>query len=182
MKRLLIIMLFGIICLVGCSSNTLQEAISDSVYGKFDKPEILYQNDDIGIVLFLTKNEKGEFIICQSSYEKNGLDRYNLVTSGDQMIPIELGKKSEFITLNSIEEKSGDSFNVIWGGIFHHSGAKHVAYKIHSTDEGAKVFQNNVEINKKHVFVDVIEEPISDSYTITFNILDKEGNILFTYN
>jgi hypothetical protein len=181
MKRLLLITLFVVIFLVGCAANTLQEAIMDSVYGKYDKPEILYQDDDEGIVIFLTKNEDGEYIICRSSYEKKGLERYVLDTSGDHSIPVELGKKSEFITLNSISGKSGDPFYVIWGGIFHYPGAKQVAYKIHST-EGTKILQNNVDINKKHVFVDVIEEQISDSYSITFDIVDKEGNVLFTYN
>ncbi len=167
--------------LAGCSSETLQGAIGQSKYGAYDNPEILYQNDEVGVVIFLTKDGKGDFMVCRSSYEKNGLNRYDLITGSDNSIPVDISKKSEFITVDTITESPNNAIYLVWGGIFHYPSAEEVAYEVRNP-QGDQLYQNKVEINNKHVFVDILPEKLTDSYSITFDVVDQEGNILFEYN
>ncbi|WP_096273528.1 hypothetical protein [Paucisalibacillus globulus] len=179
-KLLSILVVAAVVVLSGCSSQTLQDAISSSEYGKYDKPEILYHNDEVGVVIFLTKDNKGDFIICRSSYEKNNFNRYVLDTEDDYIMTVDIGNKLEFIQLDTIGANTDNSLNIVWGGVFHYPNAEQIAYKVHSGNE--MVVENLVDINKKHVFVDVLTSEVTDSHTVTFDVVDKEGNILFSYN
>ena len=179
-KLLSFLVLLAVVFSSGCSSQTLQDAISSSEYGKYEKPEILYYNDDVGVVIFLTKDDTNNFIICRSSYEKNSFQRYVLDTEDDYSIAVDIGKKSEFIQLDTININTENPLNIVWGGVFHYPGAKHIAYEVHSGKE--IIVENLVEINKKHVFVDVLSEEVTDPYSLTYNVVDKEGNILYSYN
>jgi hypothetical protein len=181
MKKVLsILVVAAIVFASGCSSQTLQDAISGSVYGKYDKPEILYNNDEVGIVILLTKDDNGNFIICRSSYEKNVFNQYVLDTKDDYAMIVDIGKKTEFIQLDTIGNSTDTPLNIVWGGVFHYPRAKQIAYKVHDGKE--MIVENYVDINKKHVFVDVLSNEVTDSYTLTFDVVDKEGNVLFSYN
>lgn len=179
-KLVSFLVVFAVIFASGCSYHTLQDALSSSEYGDYDKPEILYRNDDVGVVIFLTKNEEGDFIICRSSYEKKNSERYVLKSSSDIFIPVDISKKSEFIHLDTVWENTASPLHIIWGGIFHYPGASQVAYKVYNGKE--KLLDNLVDLNKKHVFVDVIPlEEVVESYSITFDVVDKNGDVLFSY-
>lgn len=179
MRKLLSILLLVVVFSSGCSSQTLQDAISNSDYGDYDNPEILYHNDDVGVVVFLTKDFNGDFIICRSSYEKNGFDRYILDTNDDYSMAVDIGKQSEFIKYDTLGD-ADKPLNIVWGGVFHYPDAKQVAYKVHNGKD--KIFENMVEINKKHIFVDVLSKELTESHSITFDVVDKDGNVLFSYN
>jgi hypothetical protein len=179
-KLLSILVILAVVFSSGCSSNTLQDAISGSEYGKYEKPEILYHDDEVGVVIFLTKDDTGNFIICRSSYEKNSFQRYVLDTDDDYSIVVDIGKKSEFIQLDTIGNNTERPLNIVWGGVFHYPGARQIAYEVHSGNE--MIVENLVEINKKHVFVDVLSEEVTETYSLTFDVMDKEGNILYSYN
>lgn len=181
MGKLLLILGFMYTFMTGCSAQTLQEAVSNSDYGDFDKPEILYQNEDYGVVIFLTKDDKGEFIICRSSFEKNKFNRYVLDTNGDYSLRVDIGKKSEFIQVDEIGLDSGDSLHLVWGVVFNHPGAKQVDYRIQNK-QGELLLRNNVDINKQHIFVDVVAEQIADYDSVSFDVVDHDGNILTSYN
>lgn len=181
MGKLLLILGFMYTFMTGCSAHSLQEAIDNSDYGKYDKPEILYQNEDYGVVIFLTKDDSGEFVICRSSFEKNKFNRYVLNTNGDFSLNVDIGRKSEFIQVDQIGIDSEDSLHLVWGVVFNHPGAKHVDYQIRNK-QGEELLQNNVDINKQHIFVDVVNEHISDHYSVSFDVVDHEGNILTSYN
>ncbi|WP_047982802.1 hypothetical protein [Ornithinibacillus californiensis] len=176
MRKLLAILVFLILFTIGCSSQTLHDAIN----GKYESPEILYQNDDVGVVIFLTKNNDGDYIICRSSYERNNFNRYVFDSNDDFSFPIDISNKSEFIYMDIIGEHTETPLHMVWGGIFHYPSAKHVAYKVQN-NEGT-VIQNEVDINKKHIFVDILAEGIEESHSITFDVMDRDGNILFSYN
>ncbi|WP_042149515.1 hypothetical protein [Paucisalibacillus sp. EB02] len=178
-KLLSILVVAAVVFSSGCSSQTLQDAIS-SEYGKYDKPEILYHNDEVGVVILLTKDDKNNFIICRSSYEKNGFNRYVLDTTNDYSMIVDIGKKSEFIQLDTIGNSTDTPLNIVWGGVFHYPRAKQIAYKVHDGQE--MIVENLVNINKKHVFVDVLSNEVTDSYKLTFDVIDNEGNVLFSYN
>jgi hypothetical protein len=180
MKKCLAVLLLLIIVLAGCSEQTLQDAISSSAYGDYDKPEILYRNDDIGVVIFLTKDENNEFVLCRSTYEKNRFNRYDLrETDNDYSISVDIGRKSEFITVDTIDKDSDNPLHLVWGSIFHHPGAEQVVYKVHN-QQGDRLYENKVEINNKHIFVDIVPEQVTNSYAISFDIVDQEGNIVFS--
>ncbi|WP_010095514.1 hypothetical protein [Ornithinibacillus scapharcae] len=181
MRKLLLILGFIYTFMAGCSAQTLQEAIDNSDYGEFDKPEILYQNEDHGVVIFLTKDDSGEFIVCRSSFEKNKFNRYELDTNGDFSLNVDIGKKSEFIQVDQIEPDSGDSLHLVWGVVFNHPGAKRIDYRI-LNKQGEQLLQKHVNINKQHIFVDVVTEQLTDYHSVSFDVLDHEGNIITSYN
>ncbi|MBC5636491.1 hypothetical protein H8S33_06600 [Ornithinibacillus sp. BX22] len=180
MRKLLAILVFIVVVLVGCSSQTLYDAISKSEFGKYDKPEILYQNDDVGVVIFLSKDSNGDFYIYRTTYELTKFNRYELDKTEMFTVAVDIGRKSEFVHLDTIGENTDEPINFVWGGIFHYPKAEHVTYKI--TDGDGTLHENQVEINNKHIFVDLLPEEFEDTYSITFDVIDRDGNVLFSYN
>lgn len=178
MRKVITILVFIVVISAGCSSQTLYDAIS-SEYGKYDNPEILYQNDDVGIVIFLTKDSNGEFVICRTTYELTSFNRYELNTEDYFSVAVDIGRKYEFIHMDTIGKNSDTPINLVWGGVFHYPKAEQVTYKIQN-DNGT-LHQNQIDINKKHIFVDVLSKELADTYSITFDVVDQDGNILFSY-
>ncbi|GGA85072.1 hypothetical protein [Ornithinibacillus halotolerans] len=179
MRKLLFFLLL-ILIITGCSTQTLEGALSNSGYGEHDIPEILYQNDEVGVVIFLTKDSGGDYVICRSTFEKNRFGRYVINTNDDFSMAVDIGRKTEFIHFDTLGEEANNSLNIIWGGVFNYPGAKQVDYEIRNED--GTLMKNKVDINKRHIFVDVLSEEVADSHSITFDVMDRDGNVMFSYN
>ncbi|MUK88885.1 hypothetical protein GMD78_10820 [Ornithinibacillus sp. L9] len=176
-KSLSILMFIGLIVVSGCSHSTLKEAIDNSGLAQYDEPEILYRNDDEGIVIFLTKDAEGSYIVCRGTYTKKN-DRFKVDDSSHFARNVDIVNKYEFLTIDSIEDESNNPKRFIWGGVFHYPQAEKVQYIIND-EEGNELHQNSTEINNKHIFLDTIPDDVKDLHEVNYQVLDAEGNILY---
>lgn len=178
MKRGLYLLLF-LFFVTGCSSGTLEEAIMSSGF-EHEQPDILYQNDEDGIVIFLTKNVDDEYMIVQSTYSKTFGNFYKVNKERDDGVVVDISNPFEFISLDEIDG-SDHSIHIVWGGVFRYPGAEEVHYSVIDED-GDKFYESTVEINSNHVFVDLLNHDLSLTGTekLMYEVLDQEGNVLHT--
>ncbi|MFD2042947.1 hypothetical protein ACFSTA_01345 [Ornithinibacillus salinisoli] len=177
MRKYLTVFVFIVIIASGCSHSTLKEAINSSGLSEHDEPEILFQNDDDGIVIFLTKDAEGSYIVCRSEYSLKN-ERYKVETSDPFTKKVDIVNRNEFLTVDLIEDGSDNPIRIVWGGVFHYPQAEKVEYMI-KDKEGNSLHQNSTDINSKHIFLDKLPDHIEDTDDITFQVLDNEGNVLF---
>ncbi|SHG18484.1 hypothetical protein [Ornithinibacillus halophilus] len=177
-KGLLLLVL--LILMSGCSSSSLEEAVRNSGYDH-DQPDILYQDDENGIVIFLTKNSQDEYMIVQSTYKKTLFDNFKVDSNNNYGVIVDISNRYEFITLDAIGNESDNPKHLVWGGVYQYPGAEVVNYSVISED-GDEIYSSSVEINSKHVFVDFLQDDsyISGAEKVYYEVLDNEGNILYT--
>ncbi|SES65813.1 hypothetical protein SAMN05216389_101281 [Oceanobacillus limi] len=176
MRRALSILVLVGFLVGGCSHATLLEAIEGSGLVEHDKPEILYSDDEEGIVIFLAKDSEGNYRLCRGSYTVSN-NRYNVESSGYYAKEVNIFGKSDFIAVDSIEDGSDKQKHIVWGGIFHYPKAEEVHYFV-KDENGEELHQNKTVITSKHIFIDELPAHIEEPHEVTYQVVDDEGNII----
>jgi hypothetical protein len=171
MKIIHSVILF-VILLGGCSSSTLVDTIKKT--GR-ENIEILYQDDNDKVVLFLDKDFTGQPMLCLNNFSKeNSKYEYDAGT-GESAHNIDLSSKYEFVTVTSV---GNSTIGAIWGGIFNYPNANIVEYTLKDED-GNVIHNSSVEITDKNiVYVKLPQEIYAKFETLHYKILDDENKVI----
>lgn len=161
-----------VILLGGCSASTLDDAIKNS--GR-ESVDILYQDDNDKIVLFLEKDFSGQPMLCLNVFTKVD-SRYEYdAGTGEHAQNIDLSNKYEFVKATLV---GNSSIGALWGGVFNYPNAKTVKYSLKDENENV-IFTSSVEIIDKNIVYEKIPQEIYEKFeTLQYEILDAENNVI----
>lgn len=166
---LFIILFFS---LGGCSSPTLLDAIEKN---GSENVEILFQDDDDQIVLFLNEDFTGQPMLSLNTYTKEN-SRYNYDSgTGEHAQGIDLSKEYEIIRVTSVGRSS---IGAVWGGVFNYPNAETVNYTLED-EEGNVLYNSSLQITETNIVYEKIPQDVYEqTHSIRYKILDDEENVI----
>ncbi|WP_088102859.1 hypothetical protein [Halalkalibacter urbisdiaboli] len=169
--KLIYLLLIIFIILGGCSSPTLIDAIGK----KTSIVEVLFEDDNDNVVLFLSEDYTGKPMLVLNTYTmENSRYKYNPGTGGDAQ-SIDLSGKYEIVRVTSV---GNSSFGALWGGVFNYPNAATVSYSLEDKN-GNVLYTSNVEITETNIVYEKLSQEIYDkTATLHYKILDDKNNVI----
>ncbi|MBS4177001.1 hypothetical protein [Lederbergia citrea] len=169
MKLIYPLILFMI--LGGCSSTTLIDVIEENGY---ENVEILFQDDNEKVVIFLHRNYLGQSLLSLNTFTlKNS--RYKYESNGEYAQGIDLSSKHVILSVSSV---GNSSFSALWGWVFSYPDASIVEYSFE--DQNGKIIcSSSVNLTKNNILYEKLPQNVYERIDILhYKIMDNEGKVI----